>query len=366
MNRAQFLGAGALALAATACAGSGAGSASSVSPTSAAPSLEPELHLANWPDYVNPVDLKEFSDRNGVRLVPSAYVSNEQLLDDLAAAHGSHRYDVIVPDADHVNIEKGLGLLMELDHDQIPNLKHLDPRWTKLSYDPGNRYSVIKDTGITTFAWRSDKITQKLHSWKDFFSFLPHAEPLSVNFIESPSEVIGLALLALGHSMNSDDDDQLAAARELLLDVRPFVTSLSENSVRAFEAGDVDLGIIYSGDALRVQQTRAAQADIAIARPEKSELWIDSWAIASGAPDPNAAHAFINYMLSPEVNAREMEYTRYEVGTPASFPIVRPASLAKDPLVVFPGDVLSGYEVLRTTPVGLQKRLAIWQDFVAA
>ena len=291
------------------------------------------------------------------------YTSNEQLLHELNAGTGQAAADIIVPDADHVNIEKGLGLLAELDHSLIPNLKRLDPHWTKLAYDPGNRYSVIKDTGITTFARRTDRVLTNLRNWDEFFEYLPHSAGLHVNFIESPSEVIGVALVALGHSLNSDDDGDLEEARQLLIKVRPYVTSISTDYQADFQQGKIDLGITYSGDALRIQAARAAAGDIAVATPDTSELWVDSWAIPAAATHPNAAHAWINYMLAPPVNAREMEYNAYEVGTPASFKLVQPASLATNPLIVFDDTILSDYEVLRTTPDGLQAREAIWAEF---
>jgi spermidine/putrescine-binding protein len=165
--------------------------------------------------------------------------------------------------------------------------------------------------------------------------------------------------------MNTDDDGELSDAQDLLMKVRPYVDTINEVYVDDFISGKIDLGITYSGDALRVQAGRKGKNDIAIALPDKSEIWIDNWAISASASDPYAAHAWINYILEPEPNAREMEYNAYEVGTPKSFPLVQPQSLTTSPLVVFDNDVLTNYEVLRTTPVGLQKREAIWSQFKA-
>ena len=364
MNRAQFIGAGAMTLAATACGGS-TGSGSSSAPASATGGkIEPTLNFYNWAQYTNPVNITGFEKKYNVDLQQSNYTSNEELLTKLSATKGQQVYDIIVPDADHVNIEKGLGLLLELDHSLIPNIKNLDPHWTKLPFDPGNKYSVIKDTGITTFTRRTDTVPKKMETWTEFFDFLPQANGLKVNFIESPSEVIGVALISLGYSMNTDDDDQLNAAKQLLLKVRPNVTTINEVYLDDFQNGNIDLGITYSGDALRVQAARP-EKDIDIAIPPKSEIWIDNWAISASAPDPNAAHAWINYILQPPQNAAEMSYNAYEVGTPASFPLVKPQSLVTNPLVVFSSDILSNYEVLATTPEGLQKRIAIWDEFKA-
>jgi spermidine/putrescine transport system substrate-binding protein len=357
-----------LAIATAACGGStgGSGNAPSIGSSALAKKkIEGTLNFYNWAQYHDPKNTKEFEKKFGVNFKEANYTSNEELLTKLQTTKGQSVYDIIVPDADHVRIEKGLGLLMKLDHSLIPNLKNLAPHWREVSYDPGNVYSVVKDVGITGFTMRTDRVKANLRTWKDFFDFLPSAKGLTVNVIESPAEVIGVALNALGYSMNTKSDKELNAARDLLLKVRPHISTINEVYLDDFIAGKIDLGITYSGDGLRIRAARKAQGDIRVVAPEgRSEIWTDNWAISAYAPDPVAAHAWINFMLEPAVNAREMEYVQYEVGTPASFPLV--GATAKDPLVVFGPRILNNYEILYTTPDGLNKRTAIWGDFKAA
>src|SRR6478736_2080293 len=170
LNRREVLGLGALALAGAACGGStsSGGSASALSVSSGAP-IEGTLQIYNWSQYIDP--------------------NNEELFTKLTATKGQKVDDVIVPDADHVRIEKDLGLLAKLDHSLIPNLKNLAPHWTELVYDPGNVYSVMKDVGITAIGYDPKIVKTDLASWKDFFDYLPHKDPgVKVNFIESPAE----------------------------------------------------------------------------------------------------------------------------------------------------------------------------------
>jgi spermidine/putrescine transport system substrate-binding protein len=368
LNRRELLGLGALALGAAACGGStggGGGGSTASSQSLSGKKLESTLKFYNWAQYVNPENTKAYEAKTGVNFEESNFTSNEQLLTKLQTTKGQPTYDIIVPDADHVRIEKDLGLLMKLDHSLIPNLKNLAPHWTQVSYDPGNVYSVAKDTGITCFTLRTDTVKADLRSWKDFFDFLPQAQDLTVNFIESPSEVIGVALNSLGYSMNTDDEGQLNQARDLLLKVKPYVDTVNEVYVNDFQAGKIDLGITYSGDGLRIQNARKKEGDIKVVAPEgKSEIWTDNWAISAYAPDPVAAHAWINFILQPEVNAKEMEYVAYEVATPDSYPIV--GELAKNPLVVFSDRILNEYEILETTPERQNTRQQIWNQFKAA
>ena len=345
-----------------------AGLGSAPSALAAGRANEGQLNIYTWAQYQDPANIKTFAKQAKVTVHSTYYTSNEQLLTQLQTTKGQKTYDIVVPDGDHVRIEKGgsgLGLLAPLDHSLIPNLKYLGPQWRKLAYDPGNRYSVPKDAGVTAFAYRTDRIKAKLQSWKDFFAFLPHAKGLHVNFIESPAEVIGMALVSLGYSMNTTSDKELAAAQKLLIAVKPFVSTINEVYDDDFSAGKIDLGITYSGDALRIQAARKAKNDINVVLPTGvSELWIDNWAISAYAPHPKAAHAWINYILAPKANAAEMRYVSYEVPTPASFPLVGAA--AKNPKIVFPARVFKDYEILKTTPDGLQKRVKIWDEFKAA
>ena len=289
MNRRELIGLGALALGAAACGGStgGGGAAPASSQSLSAKDLEGQLKFYNWAQYVNPANTKAYTDTTGVKFEEANFTSNEQLLTKLQTTKGQKTYDIIVPDADHVRIEKDLGLLMKLDHSLIPNLKNLAPHWTQVVYDPGNVYSVVKDTGITCFTLRTDTVKAELHTWKDFFDYLPHSGDATVNFIESPSEVIGVALNSLGYSMNTDDEGQLNQVRDLLLKVKPYVDTVNEVYVNDFQAGKIDLGITYSGDGLRIQSARKKEGDISVVAPEgKSEIWTDNWAISAYAPRP--------------------------------------------------------------------------------
>jgi spermidine/putrescine transport system substrate-binding protein len=362
LNRREFLAAGA-ALVAAACGATASSSDSTSTNSHPDPVIEPGLRIASRPASVNPASVAGFqSVHPGVAVSQSSYASNGQLLGQLAAAKGQPAFDVIVPDADHVAIERSLGLLKPLNHDLIPNLRYLERHWTQLSYDPGNAYSVIKDAGITGFTLRTDRVRADLRTWQDFFGFLPHASGLAVNFIDSAAQMVGFALISLGYSMNTVDDGQLNQAEQLLMKVRPFVTSIDPQYRSSFEAGGIDLGVTTSGDGIAIRTARAGLNDIRVVAPEgRSELWIDNWCISASAPDPVAAHAWINYILDPRHDALEMRYTGYEVGTPGSFPLVGAA--ASDPLVVFGPSVLNTYEILRTTPDGLQKRIAIWERF---
>ena len=156
-----------------------------------------------------------------------------------------------------------------------------------------------------------------------------------MNFIESPAEVIGVALNSLGYSMNTTSDKELNAARDLLLKVRPHVNTINEVYLDDFIAGKIDLGITYSGDGIRIRDARKAaerhQSRRAPGPLGDLDRQLGDLRLRRPIPSPRTPGS--TTCSTPAVNAREMEYVQYEVGTPASFPLV--GATAKDPLVVF-------------------------------
>lgn len=308
----------------------------------------------------DPADLAAFSRRFNVRVDAHVVASDQQLLQQLSGA--GHRYDVVLTNAEHALVESNLGLLRVLDHDLLPNLSKVDSRWSGLLSDPHNRFTVAKDAGVTGIVRRKDRLAHAPHTWAEFFAAAKRPS-VRVSVSNDAVLVVGLALAALGHSVNSDNSDDLDAAGDLLQQVRPYVSSIGASPVAAFSAGRVDLAMADTDQAREIQTSRAAYLDTATTLPRRGRMWIRALAIAAAAPHPVAAHALINYFLDPRVGARETAYGGGDPGTPASLDVIRPREFADDPLVAVPDDVLKGSDVLKPTPLGLQHRFDIWSQF---
>ena len=181
--------------------GVGGGSASSSDGEKKASSLEDKpiektLLLANWSDYSDPKDYKSYTKALGPKVTVEGYGSNDELIAKMSA--GGSAYDVVVPSASYVPECIQKGLLMPLDHALIPNLKNLEESFTPLAYDKGNKYSITKDYGITSFYYRKDVVKDPPTTIADWFKILPDYEGKNVNFIEGGSETWGMFMLGAG------------------------------------------------------------------------------------------------------------------------------------------------------------------------
>jgi spermidine/putrescine transport system substrate-binding protein len=335
------------------------------SPVAAEAKIEDRLVIGNWVDFQSPDNLETFARKFGVKVVKSGYGSEEELLAKLGA--GGSRFDIVVPGSGGLQTMVKRGDAMALNHDLLPNLRHLKPAFSDPDYDPGNAHSVPKDYGITSFWWRAEAVKEEPQTFEECFALLPKLKGASVNFIESPNETINAALAATGASINTTDDAALDRARDLLLSVKPYVSTISATYIERGSRGLIDFGLGYNGDVYRIQQERAKQGDeIKFLIPEgPAQSYVDLWVIPADAPHPVAAHTFINSILEPRAAAREMSYTGF--GVPVAGVERYEPKLAQNPVVSIPEEAISRYEVAGPyTPEIARKRNTIYTTFKAA
>src|SRR3954453_1964852 len=224
--------------------GGGGGPTGSKPPTPANGKVEQgNLLVSNWVDYSDPNNYKGYTAKEGQKIKDSGYASNDELLAKLRA--GGSKYDIVAPTGYAVKTMIEQGLAMQLTHELIPNLKNLQPPFTKPGYDPGNKYSVPKDYGITSFYWLTDKVSEKPTTIKECFELLktPKFKSLNVNFLEGGTQVMALALKASGHSLNSENQKEIDEAKQLLLDVKPNVDTINSTYIEKASRGEIDFGM---------------------------------------------------------------------------------------------------------------------------
>ncbi|HKH15993.1 MAG TPA: extracellular solute-binding protein, partial [Solirubrobacteraceae bacterium] len=156
--------------------GGGSGEDEAAKPPTAAdaPVEQGDLLLANWVDYTDPANYKAYAKEIGPKVKVSGFGSNEEILAKLRA--GGSKFDVVAPSNNAVKTMADLGLLMPLTHELIPNIKNITPAFTQSEYDPGNKYSVPKDYGITSFYWLTDKVSASPTTHKEAFDLLKTPE----------------------------------------------------------------------------------------------------------------------------------------------------------------------------------------------
>lgn len=325
-----------------------------------------ELLLANWNDYSDPANYKDYKAEYGPKVTVSGFGSNEEILAKLRA--GGSNYDVISPTGYAVKTMADLGLIMPLTRELIPNMKNISPAFTETDYDPGNIYSVPKNYGVTSFYWLTDKVDAKPTTIKECFDLLktPEFKDMRVNFLEGGTQLVDMALAALGYSINSEDEAEIEEAKQLLIEVKPNVDTVNSTFIDRATRGEIDFGMGWNGDIRRAIAGLAKKdREMVFLIPEgTTEYWVDNWVIPTASEHPVAAHKWIDFVLDPANAGREMNYHQYPVPV-EGIEGVDP-ELADDPVINVPDEKIQGYQSIVETAKSLQQRNRAYTEFKAA
>jgi putrescine transport system substrate-binding protein len=326
------------------CSGQGPSPSSSSTPgmaagtrTAAPMDTERVLNVYNWSDYIDPSVVPAFEKQYGIHVNYDVYDSNEVLETKLLA--GSTGYDVVVPSASFLQLEIQAGVFQKLDKALLPNLKNLDPAITRLIEvnDPGNQYGVNYLWGTSGIGYNPDKISAALpnapvDSFAMFYdpAVVRHFKDCGVSILDAPDEVVGTVLLYLKRDPNSEAPADLAAAERVLLAIRPYVRYINSSKyIQDLANGEICLALGWSGDVeqarVRAQQAgNGVKIRYQIAR-EGAVSFFDMLAIPADAPHPKNAHLFINYLLRPQVAAKNSGAEHYATSNATAYRLIDPA-----------------------------------------
>nr|WP_320192117.1 extracellular solute-binding protein [uncultured Desulfobacter sp.] len=256
-----------------------------------------KIYVYNWTEYLPESVIAQFTKETGIEVVYATYESNEAMYAKLKLIK-KNGYDVAVPSTYFVSKMGREGMLMKLDQTLLPNMKHLDPELLNKDYDPDNNYSIPYMWGSTGIAVNTDEIPkEQITSWKDLWK---HEFKGRLLLQDDLREVFHMALRLKGFSGNTTNPKEIEQAYLLLKDLMPNVLLFNSDSPRLpFLAGEVSIGMMWNGEAWMAQQENPA---IQYIYPkEGASFWVDSFVIPKGARNPKGAHAFINFMMKPEV-----------------------------------------------------------------
>lgn len=254
-----------------------------------------ELNLFVWTEYIPQQTIDCFEKVYGVKVNHSEYSSNEELYAKLNA--GGASYDIVQPTDYIVEPMIRQGFLQELDHNKLPVLANFDPNYMNLPFDPGNKYTVPYQAGIDSIVVNTDKVKNAPKAYADLWN-PDYAGRLIM--LDDSRAIIGATLLTLGYDVNTKDPAQLEAAKAKLSELVKGVKVFDSDSPKtALIAGDVDLGITWTGEAVLSQRENPA---IQFVYPTEGPiLWQDNYAIPKDAPHADAAYAWLNYTLQGDV-----------------------------------------------------------------
>ena len=324
---------------------SACGKKEEAAPTAAAPAAEEKvLNVYNWSDYIAEETIPEFQAKSGIQVNYDVFDSNEVLETKLLA--GRTGYDVVVPSASFLERQIKAGVFMKLDKSKLPNLANMDPEIMERvgKHDPGNEYAIPYLWGTTGIGYNPEKVKAALgvdtiDSWAMIFDpeNAKKLQACGLTLLDAPGEVIDSALIFLGRDPNSEAPEDLAAAEELLMKIRPFVRYLhSSQYINDLANGEICVALGWSGDILQAQARGAEAAkpvEVAYAIPKEGAImWFDMLAIPADAPHPNNAHEFINHLMEPAVIAAVSDYVAYANANAGSFELIDEA-VRTDPSV---------------------------------
>ncbi len=289
------------------------------------------VNVYNWSDYIDPDVLTAFTKETGIKVQYDTFDSNDTLETKLLA--GKSGYDVVVPTAYFLQRQIKAGVFRKLDKSKLPNLVNVWPEIAKrlAFYDPGNQYGVNYMWGTTGIGFNVKAVRERfgadatIDSWDAVFrpDIVARFRDCGVYMLDSSDDLMPAALHQLGLDPNSTKLDELQKAADLLMKIRRYVRKFhSSEYLGALASGEICLAVGWSGD-IKQAQKRAEEAkngvDIRYIIPkEGAQMWFDNLAIPNDAPHVEEAHAFINFLLRPEVAAENSNRIAYANGNLAS------------------------------------------------
>ncbi|HKR34131.1 MAG TPA: polyamine ABC transporter substrate-binding protein [Steroidobacteraceae bacterium] len=300
----------------------------------AAAQEEKVLHVFNWSDYIAEDTVPNFEKQSGIKVTYDVFDSNDVLETRLLA--GNSGFDLVVPSASFLERQIKAGVFQKLDKSQLPNLKNMDPDIMNRVglHDPNNEYAIPYLWGTTGIGYNEDKIKKilgdaKPDSWNYIYDpkLVAKFKDCGLSLLDAPDEILKTVLAWMGRDPNSQKEEDLKAAEEKLTPIRPFVRKIhSSQYIEDLANGDLCIAVGWSGDILQARD-RADEAGqgvkIKYAIPKEGTIvWFDMLAIPADAKHPKNAHAFINYLMEPQVAANNSNFVNYANGNGASLSMV--------------------------------------------
>ena len=303
---------------------------------------EKKLNLYNWDTYIGENTVSNFVKKFGMKVQYDLYANNEELFAKLK--EGNPGYDLIWPSDYLVESMIILNKLMPIDHGKIPNIKNIDPdpNFSNPAFNPGLKYGVPYMWGTMGVGYRKSKVKEPPRSWKSLLDSDEFSGRIAL--LDDPRATIGITLKYLGYTMNSINPDEIAKARDLLIKQKKHIKSFSGDSGQdLLLSGECDIVQEWNGDIIQVMEE---DDDLAYIVPDEgTNVWQDNVCIPVGAPHPDNAHVFINYVLDAKVNADIANFIHYGTPNAAAKKYVLKEDL-ENPAIYPPPEVIAKSEAI--------------------
>lgn len=299
---------------------------------------EKKLNLYNYDTYIGETTLADFSSATSIETKMDLYADMDELFSKMKT--GNPGYDAMVVSNDYLERMVKANMVTPLDHSKIPNLANIDPAFLDPKFDPGRKFSIPYMWGTIGIGFNKTKINSPIDSWKVLFESDEYAGKISV--LGDAQNVLGCALKYLGFSFNSTNADELKKVQELLIAQKKNIKVFApDNGQDLLAAGEVVACQEWNGD---IAQVMVEDKDLDYVVPkEGTNIWEDTWAVPTGAPHPDNAHAFLNFILDAE-NGKNIA-TTIQYATPnAAAKKLMPPEYTGSSAIYPPADVLAKCE----------------------
>ena len=327
-------------------------------PEEAVPLSEQTLVVSNWDLYMPEDLIPNFEAETGVDVELAIHTTNEDIMGKIQAANGSG-FDVVFVSGPFAQALANQGWAAEIDQSQIPNLANLYPEASNLGYDPGNRYSVPYAWGTTGLCYRTDLVEGSPDSWSALLNPSPELAG-KMTMLGTDRWLMLPALIQLGYSINTTDPEEVEAAKNLLIQAKQGLLGYDDTTFYSkLVSGEASLVEAWDGWC---NYGIAENPDITFVVPkEGSDLWTDTMVILESSENKEAAHAFINYVLRPEIGAWVAENILYKVPNQAAMESLDPSLFE-----AFPNMSITPAELLAYEPeLDLGDALPLWNQAIS-
>lgn len=280
------------------------------------------LAMYTWGDYNDPEIVGPLAEATlGVTMKVDFYASNEDLITKLEASQGTSGFDIVVPTGAYIPQMVQKGLLEKLDMSKLPNFSNIDPAYVNRDWDPNNEYSVCKNWGSTGWMWNKAILgIDSISTWQEFIDVAMNQASGQTAVLDTAPNLAGMYFWANGINWTTEKAEDLDAYEAFIVDeFAQHIKAFDSYPSTKIAEGAYTLAMAWNGDA-RQAFVRIADAGgdpeewaWALGAPA-TELWMDTYCIATGAPNPDAAHAWINWLLTPEISIQDLNYHGYNSG----------------------------------------------------
>lgn len=325
--------------------------------------VEEQLNMMGWADYINPDNIAAWEEANESFLSYDAYASNDEMYAKLLLSPGSSGYDLGMNTDYMIPLLVGNRLIAPLDRSLVPNIGNVRPEYVDQAFDPGNVYTVPKTTGSQGFIYDRTVVTRPMETWDDFLNAVMGEASGRVSLLDDLMAVAPL-VWSRGASWNSTDPAVLDEAEARVEELAQHIRLFSSYPVQDVASGAIVLAQCWNGNAKQAIDASGNENLVFVYPGPISELWLDSYHLPLGGASPQAAHSWINYVLDPEVAAREIEYTGF-LSPVAGVEAFLPPEVASDSLIFPPAEAIARGERTERNET-YDRRLAIFTQLKAA